>query len=164
MMQIREKSEEIPETLRYNYGLALRDSGRVDEAIEIFAKGRDLATLEAWQPGSSEDWAADVGNIGRCFYLRGDHVRGLSLIGKSAEALRQSQDTRTDKINYGYALLWLADTYVMMGNYKDANIALEQVIRTWNAHAPARLAKARKNISAYPEAFRNYGVAHADKK
>ncbi len=47
MNQIKSKGEEIPEDLRHQYALALRDYGRVDEAIEIFRKGRDLSVYES---------------------------------------------------------------------------------------------------------------------
>jgi tetratricopeptide (TPR) repeat protein len=162
MIQIKEKGEEIPHDLRYNYALALRDFGRVEEALEIFADGRVLDAILVSQPDSDEDVStSDIGNIGRCLYLKGDYGHALQFVSKSADILRRGEE-RMDKVNYGYAGLWLADVYVKLGRYKDAYAALREVIGTWSKHAPARLRKVGTHTVDYPEEFWEYGVANGE--
>lgn len=162
MVQIKEKGEEIPHNLRYNYALALRDFGRVEEALEIFTDGRALdAMLESQADSDEHDSITDIGNVGRCLYLKGDYGRALQFISKSADVLRLGEE-RADKVNYGYAGLWLADVYVKLGRYKDAYAALREVLSTWSTYAPARLRKVITHTVDYPEEFWVYGAANGE--
>jgi tetratricopeptide (TPR) repeat protein len=155
--EIREKKEQVPAHLRYNLALALRDSGKVDEAITIFLQGRDLSVVENWDVDSADASATDLGNLGRCFFLKGELNRALQLVERSLAILERG-DSRNDKVNQGYALLWLADIYSRREAFQDAFQHLSRAIAVWKEHAPARLKKVRDHILDYPRKFmRKYG-------
>jgi hypothetical protein len=86
--------------MEHNYALALRDGGRVDEALEYFLSQTDMATINSWDPDSSTNLAAEAGNISRCHYLKDQLEESLRLCKKSVEYLRKG-NTRQDKVNYG---------------------------------------------------------------
>jgi tetratricopeptide (TPR) repeat protein len=149
---IRKKKEEVPRDIRYNLALALRDSGKVDEAINIFLDGRDLAVLEDLQVGSTEASATDLGNLGRCYFLKHEFDRALRLVQKSLGLLEKGE-ARLDKVNQGYAHLWISDILVERGSFVEAWSHLSSAVKIWQEFAPARLKKARKHVLEYPKKF-----------
>jgi tetratricopeptide (TPR) repeat protein len=80
--RIMEKGERVPSRMENNYALALRDGGRVDEALEYFLSKTDMPTVNSWDPDSSTNLAADAGNISRCYYLKGKLEESLRLCKK----------------------------------------------------------------------------------
>lgn len=148
--RVMDKKERIPSTMEYYQALALRDAGRVDEALEYFLARTDLATINSWDPDSNKNLAADVGNISRCHYLSGELEESLRLCKKSVRYLKMGR-TRQDRVNYGYGLLWIADIYVKQGNFVEARGYLEEAAETWKKFCPGRLDKLREHVALYPD-------------
>lgn len=148
--RITEKGERVPSSMEHIYALALRDGGRVEEALEYFLSQTDLATINSWDPDSSINLAAGAGNISRCYYLKGQLEESLMLCKKSVQYLKKGH-TRPDKVNYGYGLLWIADIYVKQGNFVEARGYLEEAVEIWKKFCPSRLDKIRQHVAHYPE-------------
>lgn len=150
VQQIKSKGERVPSGMEYDYALALRDSGRVDEALEYFLSKTDLKTINSWDPDSGRNLAADTGNVSRCYYLKGLLDESLNLCKKSAQYLKKGH-TRQDRINYGYALLWVADIYVKQRNFVEAKGYLDEALNVWKRYCPSRIDKIRDHIQKYPK-------------
>jgi tetratricopeptide (TPR) repeat protein len=148
--RIAEKGERVPSSMEYNYALALRDGGRVDEALEFFLSQQDLSTLSSWDPDSETDLSSNAGNISRCYYLKGRLEESLVLCKKSVQYLKKGHK-RQHRVNYGYGLLWIADIYVQQGNFVEARAYLEEAVETWKKFCPSRLDKIRQHVTHYPE-------------
>ncbi|MFZ0943782.1 MAG: hypothetical protein WB930_17850 [Syntrophobacteraceae bacterium] len=148
--RITEKGEMVPSTMEYNYALALRDGGRVDEALVYFLSDTDLATINSWDPESGPDLAVEVGNISRCHYLNDQLEESLRLCRKSVQSLKKGH-TRKDRVNYGYGLLWIADIYVKQGNFIEAKGYLDEAVEIWKKFCPSRLDKIRQHVAHYPQ-------------
>jgi len=152
--RIKERGETVSADIFYNLALAKRDSGQIDEALDFFIGKRDLETIEAWDPDSEDDFSADVGNISRCYYLKGDFKNSLRLCKKSVQYLEKGA-TRDIKVNHGYGLLWIADIYIKMGSYQEAADYVRKAIDVWQEYCPSRLKKIRNHIKEYPRDFKD---------
>ena len=76
----------------------------------------------------------------------------LRLTGKSL-AILEKGETRNEKVNQGYAHLWLADIYVKKESFQEAFTHLARAYEIWNEYAPARIKKIRNHILEYPKKF-----------
>jgi len=151
---IKKKNEQVPRDIRYNLALALRDSGKVDEAIALFLDGRELEILEKWKVDTPDANYADLGNIGRCYFLKDQLDVSIRLVNKSLELL-ESGKARNDMVNQGYAHLWISDILVKQGRFDEALSHLKTTVRLWQDYAPARLKKVKDHIQKYSVEFLN---------
>lgn len=105
-------------------GLILRDIGQFNDALSIFNS----------QPNN----ASKYGNVARCYQMIGDHKQALSYLRKSLAELMRTNSI-LNLINRGYAFLWLAELYEMMGDLERAILYLYLARNIWGDVAPGLL-------------------------
>jgi tetratricopeptide (TPR) repeat protein len=149
---VKKKKEVVPPNIRYNLALALRDSGELDQAIEMFLNGRQLVSLEQWDVSSADGPASDLGNLGRCYFLKGEYEIALRLVTKSLAILERGE-SMTEKVNQGYAHLWIADILIGQTKYQEALTHVTEAVTIWRSYAPARLKKVKEHVLTYPHEF-----------
>ncbi len=154
--KITEKGESVSNEIYYNQALSNRDYGNVDEALEFFLQKTSLDKIDIWDPLSndSDDISADVGNISRCYYLKNEYNNSLKYCSKSNKYLEKGKN-RHDKVNYGYSLLWLADTYYKLGDFEKTKLNIEEAYNIWVKFCPSRLKKIKKHLANYSPQFTN---------
>lgn len=103
------------------YGMILRDMGRIDEALEVFAQDYD----------SSEKY----GNIARCYMLKKDYVKAVEQMKQCLFVLGK-QSMLENLINRGYAYYWIAEIYEAQGELEKAKIFLIMCLEVWQEYAP----------------------------
>ena len=154
--KIEGKQEKITYEIYNNLALANRDYGNVDEALKFYLIETPLELLNNWEPTSKdcEDYSSNSGNISRCFYLLKDYTKSLFYCEKSLLYLEKSY-SRQHKVNYGYGLLWLADTYVKLQDYDKAIEEINNAKSIWTKYCPSRLKKIEEHIKEYPKRILN---------
>ena len=122
---------------RYKLGLALRDSGRVEEALEVFLDGE--AVERVVKPGEriADKGAHFYGNIGRCLFVSGRTEEALACYVKSAQVLEEGR-TRTDALNRGYIRGWIAELMTARGEVGLAAAFYRAAACMWMETAPPR--------------------------
>ena len=116
--------------------------------------GRELEILEKWKVDTPDANYADLGNIGRCYFLKDQLDVSIRLVNKSLELL-ESGKARNDMVNQGYAHLWISDILVKQGRFDEALSHLKTTVRLWQDYAPARLKKVKDHIQKYSVEFLN---------
>lgn len=133
--------------------LALRDSGRVDEALEYFRRSYSVDEIVASDYTSGEIDAATYGNVGRCLQLKGDRERALVCYARSAELLKE-ETGKTEVLNQGWAALWIGEILVERGEYNDGTSFLQRCRHIWSRRAPSLLDRLAGAVEKLPEALR----------
>jgi tetratricopeptide (TPR) repeat protein len=118
--------------------LALRDSGRLDEALKIFAPDQKIEDVLSEDHHSSGKGANFYGNIGRCLQFKGEVQFALHCYVNSAELLDDATDS-INILNKGYASLWIGEALEELSDYNTAYIFYKQAINIWYRRAPLRV-------------------------
>ena len=153
LIKIKEKNEIVSTNFEYDYYLSKRDAGFAKDSLNYFIEKEGL-NVENWDPNSKTDLSSVSGNISRCYYLLGDYDKSIHFLNKSIMYLAKDK-SRDGRVNYGYALLWLADINIKKKKYEEAHDNLIHAIEIWSKYCPSRIKKIEKHISNYPASFNN---------
>lgn len=117
----------------HNLALAWRDHGKLDAALEYFIGQFDESDVLDPNIVDAHRGGAYYGNIGRCYYLKGDIEKSLICYRKSAQLLEQSSDSA---LNKGYIRLWIGECLLKIGHQEDSAIFLRAALEMWNGFIP----------------------------
>lgn len=136
----------------YYLNLAMRDSGRVQEALTYFTQGKNVKEiLEA--DHKSEDFNPQFfGNIGRCIHLLNDHRTALQLYIRSADLLESKNDA-TSIGNKGWAALWISLVCIELGEWNHAILFLSRCRNIWRDRAPFKLGLVHEAFEKIPDGY-----------
>lgn len=112
-------------------GLAIRDSGDYQKALEIFKE-------EHSEHDDDSNKATTLGNIARCYLKLGRYDESERLLGKSLLLSRNGNDYAT-KLNNGYAYLWIAETFYEQGKIRETSAFIRLCRAIWSEFAPGLL-------------------------
>ena len=139
---------------KHHLALSLRDSGRIDEAIESFLEGESLEVVVIPGKKIQGENAAFYGNIGRCLFLDGRLDKALVCYVKSAQMLEESRD-HSDRVNKGYIRCWIADLLIQREEFELAAASYRASIFVWDDSSPPRATQAKgkleKLVADHPE-------------
>ena len=130
---------------KHNLALALRDAGRVVEAMESFLGGEVLETVT--RPGAwvQEEGAPFYGNIGRCLFVADRLGEARICYVKSAQLL-EKDDGADAQLNRGYIRDWIAELLVKQEEYALAAATYRAAVCMWEDCSPPRSEQARKKL------------------
>jgi tetratricopeptide (TPR) repeat protein len=120
--------------------LALRDSGKWDEALKIFAPNQSIEEILSEDHQKLGKDASFYGNIGRCLQFKGQLEFALHCYVNATELL-QNASTSTVILNKGYAGLWIGEVLEGLGDYNSAYNFYRQAVNIWSERAPLRVSK-----------------------
>lgn len=130
--------------------LALRESGEIDEALNIFLEGRDIqALLKEEEPGQLHH-SSYYGNIGRALFLKGDMKGALRLIRRSGRML-QGERGHTTLLNRGWAAFWVGEILERSGEFFHSFCAYASAAIHWKECHPLKSVEARNKAAAMRE-------------
>ena len=127
----------------HTLALALRDSGQLDAALEIFAPDQTVEEILLEDHLNSGKNAIFYGNVGRCLQFKGQLAFALQCYVNSAELLQNSSDS-SGIMNQGYAALWIGEVLEELGDYNSAYNFYSQAIIIWEKRAPIRVSIPRE--------------------
>jgi tetratricopeptide (TPR) repeat protein len=140
---------------RYNLGLALRDGGHVDRALEYFRKTRSVDDIINSSDHDTEISAPDLGNVGRCLQLQGRLDGALRCYRRSA-ALLEKEDSGDRASNQAFARQWIAEILAKQGDLALARsfyLDAETILRTISPRRAQLMRDALSNLGSTSEAF-----------
>jgi tetratricopeptide (TPR) repeat protein len=117
--------------------LALRDSGKYDEALSIFEPEQTIEEVLEDDHRTSGKSADFYGNFGRCLQFKGQIENALQSFVKSADLL-QGQHSSTEVLNRGYAALWIGELLESKRDFSNAYLFYKQAANIWYKRAPLR--------------------------
>ncbi|MCY3736837.1 MAG: NB-ARC domain-containing protein [Gemmatimonadaceae bacterium] len=132
---------------RHNLALALRDAGRVPEALERFLDSEPLQAVIAPGeriPGKEEHF---YGNIGRCLYLGERWAEALICYVKSAQLLEGSRSPK-EHLNKGYIRYWIGELLVHQGQLELAAACYRAAMCKWTECSPPRASQASEKLDS----------------
>jgi tetratricopeptide (TPR) repeat protein len=133
----------------HNLALAWRDYGRIDEALQFFlGQGNEIDVLDPRAIDSHRN-GAYYGNIGRCYYFRGDIQSAIICYRKSAQLLERSVD---EILNRGYIRQWVGQALQKLGYFEESLVFLRAAYEIWNGFIPQRAATMESEVQALLEA------------
>ncbi|MBI1894354.1 MAG: metallophosphoesterase [Candidatus Rokubacteria bacterium] len=124
----------------YNLALAQRDSGEVEEALEFFMEERSLDEV------LHSTKAADVGNVGRCLWFKGDDAGALRCFTKAAWLLEREQQ-QTTPMNRGYAAMWIAEVLTKNQRAEEAYWFFRRARKIWSTISPVKAEEAQASLA-----------------
>lgn len=139
-IQLSYKCEELIEKLDITYGiksvkftraLALRESGKVQEALELF---NEIKLTD----DDEDDTATHLGNCARCYLKLKDYKKAKEYLTKSLRLLI-NDDAYISCTNVGYAYVWLAELMFEQQEYEDSKFFLLLGEKVWGEYAPGLL-------------------------
>jgi tetratricopeptide (TPR) repeat protein len=110
--------------------LVLRDTGRVDEALQVFRRYAE--------EGDAVTRAGSLGNSARCYLKLGRPEQALELLRESL-ALLTAEKGYESRANTGYAYLWIAEALLAMGRSESAKAFLTLAQDVWQEYSPVLL-------------------------
>jgi 3',5'-cyclic AMP phosphodiesterase CpdA len=119
----------------HDLALALRDSGRYDEALNYFLLGNSFESLFSSEDEHSDRDGSFWGNIARCLMFKSQHDKAIYCLRKSARILEKAQSAGEIK-NQGYAAKWIAECLEKCSLYDDAYIFYRKAKIIWDQRAP----------------------------
>lgn len=132
----------------HNLALAWRDHGRIDEALLYFlGQSNESDVLDPKNIDSHRN-GAYYGNIGRCYYFRGDIPSALICYRKSAQLLERSGD---EILNRGYIRQWVGQALQKLGYLEESLVFLRAAHAIWNGFIPQRAATMESEVLALME-------------
>jgi tetratricopeptide (TPR) repeat protein len=134
------------EDTSHTLALALRDSGKYPEALEIFAAGQQIEEVIVENHHTSGKQAAFYGNIGKCLQLKGQLDSALSCYVKSTELLQKTSGA-SDILNRGYAALWIGEVLERKGDYNSAFCFYRLAIYIWTKRSPLLAGKPMERMA-----------------
>jgi predicted phosphodiesterase/tetratricopeptide (TPR) repeat protein len=105
-------------------GMILRDNGQVEEALRVFE--------------ANSESNARCGNIARCCQLLGQYEEALNRMRECLDGLNHGVEL-VDRVNKGYAYLWISEIYYEMKKFDKAKIFLILCQENWKEYAPGLL-------------------------
>jgi len=130
----------------YTLALALRDGGRLDEALKIFTGGQTIEEVLSEDHLISGKRGPFYGNIGRCLQLKNEFDKALRCYVKSAELLYKSSGAG-DIMNRGYAAMWIGETLTQKGDHKAAYAFFRSAIYIWTKRSPLLVGKPMEKLA-----------------
>ncbi len=121
----------------HNFALALRDSGKVEHALQIFLGAESLSNVLDYGTSSDGKDATFYGNIGRCMFLMGRPDDALGCYIRSAQMLEAEGGFRARR-NGGYARYWLGQLHCKQSNPSLAAMCFRAAICAWEETSPCR--------------------------
>lgn len=121
----------------HNLALANRDSGSIDSALEYFIKDTQLADILDPSHINKENGGQYYGNIGRCFYLKGDIDNALICYKKSAKLLEYQNDKQS-VMNRGWVSQWIGEALEKQHNNINAWYFFKKAFYVWQEVSPQR--------------------------
>jgi tetratricopeptide (TPR) repeat protein/calcineurin-like phosphoesterase family protein len=118
--------------------LALRDSGRWDEALSMFAPTQTADEILSKDYRSSGKSAEFYGNVGRCFQYKGNLGNALQCYTRAAALLEEQYSSRS-VLNRGYASLWIGEVLQATGDYNNAFMFYQRSVYIWSTRAPLKV-------------------------
>lgn len=131
----KQKTPTSLKDIKNTRALALRDTGRCQEALDLF---RSIGGTR--KHGYD---ASDAGNIARCLMKVQQYDEAEELLAQSLVLLLQRDDLWS-KTNRGYAYLWIAELCHAQGLIKEAVAFLRLGNVMWTEYAPGLLRIANK--------------------
>ena len=130
---------------RHNLALALRDGGRVKEALERFLEGELLETVV--MPGTRIEGknSAFYGNIGRCLFMLNRLDEAQACYVKSAQLLENTDDP-SRRLNRGYIRYWIAQLLTQREEFDLAAAACRASVCIWEDSSPPRAVQAKNTL------------------
>jgi tetratricopeptide (TPR) repeat protein len=121
----------------HELALALRDSGEVDAALELFLKNERLdAVISISSPAEERD-GTFYGNIGRCLSLKTRSNDALIAYRKSALLLESDDDVHVI-MNLGWVRFWIAEVLEQTGELDLAYCFYREAASAWRIVSPSR--------------------------
>ncbi len=149
---------------KHNLALALRDGGRLSDAMTMFLAGRELKEVLAAREEEGGEHASFYGNLGRCLFFKGDLGPAEQVYLKSAAMLEKGRG-QIDRLNRGYIRFWVGELALAVGNEEEAAASFRAAQCVWNDVSPPRAKEAEARMKrlqdANPELAR-YGAEAAD--
>ena len=130
---------------KHNLALALRDGGRIVEAMESFLGDETLEAVTRPGESVSGEGAPFYGNVGRCLFLAGRLDEARVAYVKSAQLL-EKDDGPDAQLNRGYIRDWIAELLVEQREYGLAAAAYRAAVCMWEDCSPPRSDEARKRL------------------
>ncbi|MFL6257983.1 MAG: hypothetical protein ACJ74T_23485, partial [Pyrinomonadaceae bacterium] len=122
----------------HSLALALRDSGRWNEALKIFTAHQSIDDILLEDHRSSGKDASFYGNVGRCLQFKGEVQFALHCYVNAAELLQNGKKA-VDIVNKGYAALWIGEALEALDDYNSAYSFYRQAVSIWSRRAPLRV-------------------------
>ncbi len=119
----------------HNLALAWRDSGRIDDALTYFTGHHSEEDILNSSKLDLHEKGSFYGNIGRCYFLRGEVHKALVCYRKSAKLLEQARD---EALNRGYIRQWVGQALNADGQLEDGAIFLRAAQNMWHGFVPQR--------------------------
>jgi len=145
-VELKEKSNvDTSFDASHNFALAQRDSGAVNEALDVFLEGMKLSEVidpEKFEEGKGGPF---YGNIGRCLHLLGQVGPALVCYKKSGLALEGRAEGQTVN-NQGYARLWIGELLQLQGDVGHAVSCLVAAYGKWMQVAPTKASNLRDRL------------------
>ncbi len=121
----------------HNLALAQRDSGRPEEAITVFLRGRSLDEVLDPEELDEDKEGAFYGNIGRCLHFMGQIDPALICYQKSALLIEKNFKGER-LINQGYIRRWVGELLLARKENVLAGIFLEAARLKWEQVSPPK--------------------------
>lgn len=147
--------------ISYNLALALRDSGKWDEALKIFAPDQSIEEILAQNPSTSGRGATFYGNVGRCLQFKGELSKALQCYVKSASILQRSS-TSIDILNRGYAALWIGEALESLNDLDPAYRFYRYAVHIWSRRAPLRVGEAIGRLNSLSSRIKKESILVSD--
>jgi len=136
---------------RQYLNLALRDSGRVEEAFAYFLGGNSVADVLEMDHRTAQRGAPFYGNIGRCLYLLGRFRDATLCYARSADLLYDEIEMNPI-LNQGWAGLWIGDVCLKESRSDLAVLFYHDCKNVWSVRAPLLLQNLERSLAGAPDA------------
>ncbi|UKS27296.1 tetratricopeptide repeat protein [Paenibacillus sp. HWE-109] len=115
--------------VKHHYALALRDSGKVEQALTLFH--------EYYNSGykSTTNEAIYKGNCARCYSKLNNYIEAESNIRDSLKLLIE-KTSYFQITNIGYAYLWISEIMFDREKYRESKAFIMLVEKVWQEYAP----------------------------
>ncbi len=129
----------------HNLALSLRDQGKLDEALEIFAPQQKIEDILSDDHLKSGKYSSFYGNVGRCLQFKNKVEEAIICYVKSAELLYKEINILPPK-NLGYACLWIAEALESLKDLENAYIFYKNANNIWDKRAPIKALETQEKI------------------
>ena len=135
---------------RHSLALALRDDGRINDALEILLGDESLDIVLKkghFIEGKTETF---YGNIGRCLFLSEQRSNALVCYIKSGKLLEEDQSHEA-RVNKGYVRQWIGELLAGRGEYELAAASFRAAELMWDDSSPPRASSVRRELDGLVE-------------
>lgn len=161
---MKEKSSiDISYDCSHDLALALRDSGRHEEALTYFLLGNSLESLFADTKENDERDGAFWGNIARCLMFQGEYNCAIKCLQKSSRLLDKEQSA-TGLKNQGYASKWIAQCLEKCCKFDEAYIFYRKAKSIWDQRAPTLSRQINESLKSLEQSHQLHQVLNLGEK